>query len=61
MQPLIVSGQETEIVEAANGVWALQEKEVPYGKETGLKSVPWRLLFNDTEIDNVQQPSTLLW
>jgi putative transposase len=41
MQPLIVSGQETEIVEAANGVWALQEKEVPYGEETGLKSVPW--------------------
>jgi putative transposase len=38
MQPLIVSRQETEIVEATGGVWALREEGAPYGKETGLKS-----------------------
>ena len=40
MQPLILSRQETEIVEAADGGWALRETEVAYGKETGLKSAP---------------------
>lgn len=40
MQPLILSRQETEIVEGADGVWTLREAEGPYGKETGLKSAP---------------------
>src|SRR5690348_3523042 len=35
MQPLIAGRQETEIVEAADGVWALQEGEHAYSKETG--------------------------
>ena len=40
MQPLIRWRQETEVVEAADGVWALQETELAYGKETGPKSAP---------------------
>ncbi len=40
MQPLILSRQETEIAEAADGVWALQEAKAPYGEETGLQSAP---------------------
>ncbi len=34
MQPLILSRQETEIVQAADGVWALREAKAPYGQET---------------------------
>jgi len=40
MQPLIAGRQETEIVEAAEGVWALQESELAYGEETAPKSAP---------------------
>ena len=40
MQPLIAGRQETEIVEAADGVWALQESELAYGKETAPKIAP---------------------
>ena len=36
--PLILSRQETEVVEAAEGIWALQEAAVPYGLERGVKS-----------------------
>jgi hypothetical protein len=39
-EPLILSRQETEIVEAAEGVWVLREAVVPYGQERGLKSEP---------------------
>jgi len=40
MQPLIAGRQETEIVEAAEGVWALQESELASGKETAPESAP---------------------
>lgn len=40
MQPLILSRQETEITEAADGVWALRETAAPYGQETAPKSEP---------------------
>ncbi len=40
IQPLILLRQQTEIVEVADGVWALRETEVAYGKETGPKSAP---------------------
>ena len=38
VKPLILSRQETEIVEAVEGVWALRETVVPYGRETRPKS-----------------------
>ena len=40
MQPLMVSRQQTEIVEGPDGVCASREAETPYGKETGPKSAP---------------------
>ena len=40
VKPLILSRQETEIVEAAEGVWVLREAVVPYGQERGPKSEP---------------------
>jgi REP-associated tyrosine transposase len=41
MQPLIRWRQDTEIVEWADGIWALREAEVPYGQESASKSEPW--------------------
>jgi hypothetical protein len=40
LQPLIRWRQETKMVEAADGLWSLQETEVPYDQETGPKSAP---------------------
>ena len=40
MQQLMVSGQETEIVEGPDGVCALRETETPYGQEKGPKNSP---------------------
>jgi len=37
---LILSRQETEIVEAAEGLWALQEPVAAYGSEPGQKIDP---------------------
>jgi putative transposase len=38
IQPLILSRRETEIVEATENVWKLQEKAIPYGQKTDFKS-----------------------
>ena len=40
MQPLVLSRQETEIVEAPDGVWSLRDPEASYGKETGPNRAP---------------------
>jgi putative transposase len=40
MQPLMLSRQETEIVEGRDGVCVLREAKTAYGKETGPKSAP---------------------
>ena len=40
IQPMILSRQETEVVEAADGVWVLREAPAHYGKETGTESEP---------------------
>lgn len=38
VKPLILSRQETEIVEEAEGLWVLREAAVPYGQKPGPKS-----------------------
>ena len=38
LKPADFSHRETELVEAASGVWALREAVVPYGLKTGLKN-----------------------
>jgi len=39
VQPLILSRQETEIVETTDDkVWSLQEASIPYGRKSGLKN-----------------------
>jgi len=53
-------GKRTEVVEAAEGVWALQETELAYGKETGPKRAPCDC-FNGIEIGNLRNLSNLLW
>ena len=40
MQPLMLSRQETEIMEGQDGVCVLREAKTAYGKETGPKSAP---------------------
>jgi REP-associated tyrosine transposase len=37
-QPLILSRHETEIIETAENVWALQEPSIPYGQKRGPKN-----------------------
>jgi putative transposase len=37
IRPMILSRRETEVVEALEEVWVLQEQGVPYRPETGLK------------------------
>ncbi|MHC1766930.1 MAG: hypothetical protein AB9869_21945 [Verrucomicrobiia bacterium] len=42
IQPLILSRQETEIAEPAEGLWVLREPAIPYVTETSPKSQPKR-------------------
>mgnify|MGYP001309500484 FL=1 len=38
IKPLILSRQETEVVEPEPGLWILKEAEVPYGSKSAPKS-----------------------
>jgi len=40
IQPLILSRQETELVQADREIWVLKEAPVPYGAKTGPKITP---------------------
>jgi hypothetical protein len=38
IRPLILSRQETQVIEAEEGIWTLQETVIPYRLEMGAKS-----------------------
>lgn len=38
IKPLILSRQETELVQTEGEIWVLQESAVPYNAKSGLKS-----------------------
>ncbi|MHC1764085.1 MAG: hypothetical protein AB9869_07245 [Verrucomicrobiia bacterium] len=42
IEPLILSWQETEIAEIAEGLWVLREPAIPYANETSPKRKPKR-------------------